>query len=144
MFESPEVNSNAVLSVIRSVVVWSRPDVDVVVIETNEDRASLDVFDAAEKKASSETSERGRAFVFALGGGVTLTSLPSRGPLETVTGEPSPKIVPPTRLKPNPRPGLAFLARLTADANSASKSVNELVRRSELLRLGAITRGSPG
>lgn len=127
----------------RPVVVRSRSDVDVLDIEKNEERGSLEVFDAAEKKASSETSERGRAFVFALGGGVTLTSLPSRGPLETVTGEPSPRI-PPTRLMANPRPGFAFLARLTADANSASKSVNELVRRNELLRLGAITRGSPG
>lgn len=105
---------------------------------------SLDVFEAAEKKASSERSESGLGFVFELGGGVTLTSPPSRGPLETVTGDPSPRIVPPTRLSPNPRPGLAFLALLTAVANSASRSVSELTRRNELLRLGAMTRGSPG
>ena len=82
---------------------------------------SLDVFEAAEKKASSERSESGLGFVFELGGGVTLTSPPSRGLLETVTGDPSPRIVPPTRLSPNPRLGLAFLALLTAVTNSASR-----------------------
>jgi len=105
---------------------------------------SLDVFEAAEKKASSEKSESGLVFVFEVGGGVTLTSPPNRGPLETVTGDPSPKIVPPTRLNPNPSPGLALLALLTAVANSASRSVSELTRRNELLQLGAMTRGSPG
>ena len=86
----------------------------------------------------------GRDFIFELGGGVTLTSPPNRGPLETVTGDPSPRTVLPMSLNLNPRPGLAFLALLTALANSASKSASDLVRRNELLRLGAMTRGSPG
>lgn len=108
-------------------------------------RGSLDdVLEPAEKKFSSDISDRGRALVLPLGGGVTRTSSPSLGPLDTVTGDPSPKMTPPTRLRPNPRPGFAFLARLTAEANSSSRSVRELVRRRELLRLGAMTCGSPG
>ena len=58
--------------------------------------------------------DSGRDFDFELGCGVTLTSPPSRGPLETVMGNPFRRTVPPTRLDPNPRPGLAFLALLTA------------------------------
>ena len=108
-------------------------------------RGSLDdVLEPAEKKLSSEMSDKGRALAFPVGGGVTRTSPLSLGPLDTVTGDPSPKITPPTRLRPNPSPGFAFLARLTAEANSSSRSVRELVRRNELLRLGAMTRGSPG
>jgi hypothetical protein len=45
---------------------------------------------------------------------------------------------------PTPRLDLLVLERLVADANSSSRSVRELVRLKELLRLGAITRGSPG
>lgn len=78
----------------------------------------------------------------ALGGGVTRTSPLSLDPLEIVTGEPSP-IGTPTRARPNPRPGLASLARRTAVVNSSSRSVKELVLLMELLRLGAMTRGSP-
>lgn len=73
------------------------------------------------------------------GGGVTMTSRRSVGPLETVTGDPSPM-----RDKPKPNPGRASLARRSADSNSSPRSVIEDVRRRELLRLGAITRGSPG
>jgi hypothetical protein len=36
------------------------------------------------------------------------------------------------------------VARLIAVANSRSRSVRDVVRRIELLLLGAITRGSPG
>jgi hypothetical protein len=103
----------------------------------------------AEKKRSSETlvvevSDPRVPLLFpALGGGVTRTSPLSLDPLDIVTGEPSP-IGTPAKARPNPRPGLAPLARRTAVVNSSSKSVNELVRRIELLRLGAITRGSPG
>ena len=75
----------------------------------------------------------------ALGGGVTITSRRSVGPLETVTGDPSPM-----RARPKPNPGRASLARRKADSNSSPRSVMEVVRRRELLRLGAITRGSPG
>jgi hypothetical protein len=78
-----------------------------------------------------------------LGGGVTQTFLLSLDPLEIVMGESSP-IGTPAKARPNPRPGRAFLARRTAVVNSSSKSVRELVLRIELLRLGVITRGSPG
>lgn len=61
-----------------------------------------------------------------LGGGLTNTSSAELGPLDTVTGLP------------------ALLAELRAErdialANSASRSASELVLRSELLLLGAIT-----
>ena len=50
----------------------------------------------------------------ALGGGVTMISHPSVGPLDTVTGEPSPMIAPASpRLKPNP--GRESLAHCRAD-----------------------------
>ena len=63
-------------------------------------------------------------FLFpALGGGLTNTSSVELGPLETVTG----------------LPALAAELRDTALANSASRSASELVRRSELVLLGAIT-----
>lgn len=142
MFELPDVNSKAVPLVPSEV--GSLPEVEVEEAEKREERGSVEGTEVAVKNASSETSERGRVRVLALGGGVTLTSFPRRGPLETVTGEPSPRTVPPTKLNPKPRPGFAFLARLTAEANSSSRSVKELVRRRELLRLGAMTRGSPG
>lgn len=74
----------------------------------------------------------------ALGGGVTHTSAPSEGPLETVTGEP-----PRMTWVANPSPGRAPRARLSADANSSSRSVNELVRLNEPIRPGAMTLGSP-
>ena len=104
-----------------------------------------------EKNASSDTeaadSERtGRArdppARPALGGGVTIISRRSVGPLDTVTGEPSPMT--PASPSPKPNPGLASLARRKADSNSSPRSVIDVVRRSELLRLGAITRESPG
>lgn len=98
--------------------------------------------DGTVKKASSETEEpesEARPLP-TLGGGDITTSLPSLGPLDTVTGELSPA----TRLRPNPRPGLASFRRLKAEANSSSRSVREAVRRIELLLLGAMTLGSPG
>ena len=73
------------------------------------------------------------------GGGVTITSRRRVGPLDTVTGDPSPM-----RARPKPNPGRASLARRSADSNSSPRSVMEVVRRRELLRLGGITRGSPG
>jgi hypothetical protein len=92
-----------------------------------------------------EAGPRERARPLVLGGGVTKTSRRSVGPLETVTGEPSPpRGVAPTSDSPKPRPGRLSRARRTALVNSASRSVIEVVRRKELLRLGAITRGSPG
>ena len=102
-----------------------------------------------EKNASSDTeaadSERtGRARERpALGGGVTIISRRSVGPLDTVTGEPSPMTAPASP-SPKPNPGRASLARRKADSNSSPRSVIDVVRRSELLRLGAIIRGSPG
>jgi hypothetical protein len=92
--------------------------------------------------ADADVSVEGRARELparAPGGGVTMTSRRSVGPLETVTGDPSPM-----RDKPKPNPGRASLARRSADSNSSPRSVIEDVRRRELLRLGAITRGSPG
>lgn len=106
-----------------------------------------------EKNVSSDTetadSERtGRArgppTRPALGGGVTITSRPRVGPLDTVTGEPSPIMAPAASFRPKPNPGRASLARRRADSNSSPRSVMDVVRRNELLRLGAITRGSPG
>jgi hypothetical protein len=79
----------------------------------------------------------------ALGGGVTMISRPSVDPLDTVTGKPSPMMAP-ASLRPKPNPGRASLARCRADSNSSPSSVMDVVCRSELLRLGAITRGSPG
>jgi len=101
------------------------------------------VLEPDEKNASSDTAARTRDPRPALGGGggVTMTSRRSVGPLDTVTGEPS---ITPASPRPNPSPGLASLARLRADSNSSPRSVIDVVRRRELLRLGAITRGSPG
>jgi hypothetical protein len=105
-----------------------------------------------EKKASSDTEAtdsepmalaRDPPARPALGGGVTMTSRPSVDPLDTVTGEPSPMMAPASP-RPKPNPGRASLARRRADSNSSPRSVMDVVRRSELLRLGAITRGSPG
>jgi hypothetical protein len=105
-----------------------------------------------EKKASSDTEAtdseptaraRDPPARPALGGGVTMISRPSVGPLDTVTGEPSPMMAPASP-RPKPNPGRASLARRRADSNSSPRSVMDVVRRSELLRLGAITRGSPG
>jgi hypothetical protein len=107
-----------------------------------------------EKNASSDTeaadSERtGRArdplARPALGGGVTIISHRSVGPLDTATGEvgePSPMT--PASPSPEPNPGRASLAPGKADLNSSPGSVIDVVRRSELLRLGTITRESPG
>lgn len=75
------------------------------------------------------------------GGGVKDTSRPSCGPLDIVTGEPSPKGIA-ARPIPKPRPPLEFRAILSALLKPSSKSVIELVRRRELMRLGGITRGS--
>ncbi len=105
-----------------------------------------------EKKASSDTEAadsepmaraRDPPARPALGGGVTMISRRSVDPLDTVTGEPSPMMAP-ASLRPKPNPGRASLARRRADSNSSPRSVTDVVRRSELLRLGAITRGSPG
>jgi hypothetical protein len=94
--------------------------------------------------ANSEPTTRARdAPRPALGGGVTMMSRRSVGPLDTVTGDPSPTTAP-TSPRPKPRPGRASLARCRADSNSSPRSVRDVVRRRELLRLGAITRGSPG
>lgn len=108
----------------------------------------------AEKNASSESEVTPSPLLVldrslplpALGGGVTHTSTPSLVPLDIVTGPPSPNTPAPVRPSaplPNPRPPLAR-ARVIALANSSSKSVSDVVRLSELLLLGAITRGSPG
>jgi hypothetical protein len=105
-----------------------------------------------EKKASSDTEAtdseptalaRDPPARPVLGGGVTMISRPSVDPLDTVTGEPSPMMAPASP-RPKPNPGRASLARRRADSNSSPRSVMDVVRRSELLRLGAITRGSPG
>ncbi len=99
------------------------------------------------KNASSDTEARDSGLVGrareppprALGGGVTIISRRSVGPLDTVTGDPSPMSA-----RPKPNPGRASLARRSADSNSSPRSVMDVVRRRELLRLGGITRGSPG
>ena len=78
-----------------------------------------------------------------LGGGVTMISRPSVDPLDTVTGEPSPMMAPASS-RPKPNPGRTSLARRKADSNSSPRSVMDVVRCSELLRLGAITCGFPG
>jgi len=105
-----------------------------------------------EKKASSDTEAadseptaraRDSPARLTLGGGVTTISRPSVGPLDTVTGEPSPMMAPASP-RPKPNPGRASLARRRADSNSSPRSVMDVVRRKELLRLGAITRRSPG
>ena len=98
------------------------------------------VLDPAEKKASSDPPpplplplKLVLLLLATLGGGLTHTSLPSIAPLPTVTGP-----APPT---PIPAPPLV---RFIAELNSSSKSVKLVVRLNELLRLGAITLGSPG
>jgi hypothetical protein len=50
----------------------------------------------------------------------------------------------PASHSPKPNPGRASLARRKAYLNSSPRSVIDVVRRSELPRLGAITRESPG
>jgi hypothetical protein len=92
-----------------------------------------------EKKASSDTEAtdsraRDPPVRPALGGGVTMTSRPSVDPLDTVTGEPSPTMALASP-RPKPNPGRASLARRRADSNSSPRSVMDVVRRSELLRL---------
>lgn len=77
-----------------------------------------------------------------LGGGVNHTLPPNLGPLEIVTGAPSPRLKPPMP-KPMPVAFRSTRARLTAVVNSRSRSVRDVVLRIELLRLGPITRGSP-
>ena len=100
------------------------------------------VLELDEKNASSDTAARTRDPRPALGGGVTMTSRRSVGPLDTVTGEPS--IMAPASPRPNPSPGCASLAHRRADSNSSLRSVIDVVQHRELLRLGAITRGSLG
>ncbi len=99
----------------------------------------------AEKKGSSETAleaDELRTLDLSLGGGVSDMSLPIRGPLETVTGEPSPMGTFDTRLKPKPNPGRELRACRNAALNPSSRSVIELVRLRELMRLGGMTRES--
>ena len=100
---------------------------------------------AAVKKGSSLelvlVVSDGRVLELPLGGGVKDTARPLCAPLEIVTGEPSPTGSE-ARLKPKPRPPLEFRAILSAVLNPSSRSVMELVRLSELIRLGGITRGS--
>ena len=45
--------------------------------------------------------------------------------------------------RPEPNQGRASLARRKVDSKSSPRSAIDVVRRSELLRLGAITHGSP-
>ena len=99
------------------------------------------LLEPAEKKASSDKEvdvseplvlERLR------GGGVKRTSPRKRGPLETVTGAPSPTGRP-TRPNPNPKPPLASRASRAADSISSPRSVSELVRRRERIRVGPMT-----
>ena len=72
-----------------------------------------------------------------------MMSHPSIGPLDTVTSVWLHTFTyDGTKSKPNP--GGLSLARCKADLNSSLRSVIDVVRRSELLRLGAITRMSPG
>lgn len=96
----------------------------------------------AEKKFSSEVADAvsvSRARDLALGGVAKLTGLPSRGPLDIVTGE-SPVVL---EVIPTPKPRLCrALARRTAELISSLKSVMELVRLSELILLGGMMRGS--
>jgi hypothetical protein len=104
-----------------------------------------------EKKASSDTEAtdsepkaqaRDLPARQALGGDVTMISHPSVGPLDIVTGEPSPMMVPASP-KPKPNPGHASLARHRADSidsNSSARLVMDVVRRSELLRVSCIQR----
>lgn len=100
----------------------------------------------AEKNASSLSPESRLApplITRRPGGGLSTTSRPSRGPLDIVTGPAAPSTGPisiptiPSMPTPNAR------ARLIAPANSSSRSVRLVVRRSDDERLGAITRGSP-
>jgi hypothetical protein len=109
------------------------------VLAPDEKKASSDI-EATDSEPTSRARDPPRP---ALGGGVTMISRRSVGPLDTVTGEPSPTMAP-TSPSPKPRPGRASLARRRADSNSSPRSVIDVVRRRELLRLGAITRGSPG
>lgn len=77
-----------------------------------------------EKKVSSESDPR------------VLALPPRRGGVSQISG--------PSR-EPSPTPSPCARVRLVADdENSSSRSVRDVVRLNELLRLGAITRGSPG
>lgn len=128
----PDVNSIAVSSVTKPVVVL----VPVKVVKVYEGVVLVSpevVLDPAEKNASSDADPRPLDLPM-LGGGLTQTSDPSRVPLDIVTGPPSPKT------PPNPR----ARARFIAEVNSSSRSVSDVVRLREELRLGPITRGSPG
>ena len=110
------------------------------VLVPDEKKASSDI-----EAMDSEPTARARDPLArpALGGGVTMISRPSVDPLDTVTGEPSPMMAPASP-RPKPNPGRASLARRRADSNSSPRSVMDVVRRSELLRLGTTTHGSPG
>jgi hypothetical protein len=110
------------------------------VLALDEKKASSDT-EATDSEPTARTRDPPARPV--LGGGVTVISHPSVGPLDTVTGEPSPMMAPASP-RPKPNPGRASLARRRADSNSSLRSVMDVVRRSELLRQGAITRGSPG
>ena len=77
------------------------------------------------------------------GWAVTIILRPSVDLLDTVTGEPS-LMMETASPRSSPNPGRASLARRKADSNNSLRSAMDVVRRSELLRLGAITRGSPG
>jgi hypothetical protein len=158
----PEVAVYSEVAVIDGVVlVWEYDanEVNVVVLscpvvgnDVSDGRDSLDLPEP-EKKASSGTDSSEPDLLDdlsldplpMLGGGVTNILDPRLDPLETVTGEPPlPTGTSLARPDPNPSPDLPALARPTADANSWSKSVSELIRLSELLRLGGMRRGSPG
>ena len=76
-----------------------------------------------------------------LGGGVRETSLPRLGPLDMVTGDPSPTGKD-ARPIPKPRPPRELRAIQSAVLKPSSRSVIELVRLRELMRLGGMTRGS--
>jgi len=143
----PDVSSVGMAEIVSvsSVVTWVsevkewKVDCSPLVLAPDEKKASSD-----SEVENSEPAVRAREPPRpALGGGVTIISRRSVGPLDTVTGEPPPTMVPASP-RPKPNPGRASLARRRADSNSSPRSVIDVVRRSELLRLGAITRGSPG
>ena len=60
----------------------------------------------------------------------------------TVTGGPS--MTTPASPRPERNPGCASLNHRKADSNFSTRSTIDVVRRHELLRLGAVTHGSPG
>lgn len=144
MFEPPEVNPSAVSSVTKPVVVVLVP-VPVRVVKVYDPLVVVRVpfvllLVPVEKKVSSASEPRVLLPLPVLGGGLIQTSVPRRAPLDIVTGPPSPSTVLPSPNPKLPRPR----ALVMAEENSSSRSVSEVVRLRELLRLGAITLGSPG